>query len=147
MPARRCQNTHMRALWGLSLAMLATVALATDRPAIYRHVDARGNVTYSDRPETKASTKVKIWAPRDPSGTEYAAALMRSESDRIYELRLQAEERRPRPVVTYLPRSPVQSSVFVDSSNVPPRARRRWDPNLPESQPPSLERRYYYDGR
>jgi hypothetical protein len=136
----------MRALLGLSLAMLATIVLATDRPAIYRHVDARGNVTYPDRPE-RASTKVRIWAPRDPSSTEYAGALMRSESDRIYELRLQAEERRPRPIVTYLPRSPVQSSVFVDSSDNAPRARRRWDPNLPESQPPSLERRYHYDGR
>ena len=92
------------------------------------------------------SGRVKSWKPADPSPSQYDAAVLRAESDRLYYKRLRAGDRIPRPIVVYQPRRDVPQVTFP--TDYPPhRLRPRWDPNLPDSPAPSLERRYYYDGR
>lgn len=134
----------------LLVVMLAAAGLAHADRTVYRNLDARGGVTYSDRPEGRSSAPVRMWTPANPSSFEYASARLLSDSERIQYLRMQAEDRRPRPIVTYQPggRPATLAPRFTYPSDVPPfRARGRWDPYLPDSQPPSLERRYHYDGR
>lgn len=88
----------------LIAAALAAPAALQAETRVYRNLDAGGGVTYSDRPQDRASAQVRMWTPANPSSYEYSAAQLRSESDRIYYLRQRAEDARPRPIVTYSPR-------------------------------------------
>lgn len=134
----------MRCALVLCLVVVATSAVA-ERP-VYRALDARGGVTYSDRPSA-AGAPVRLRLPAGPSGLQSDAATARSESERLYYERLRLEERRPRPVLLYQPRA--EPTIRSAPQSLPHwRLRSRYDPNLPDSQPASsLERRYHYDGR
>lgn len=140
---------NVRLAAGLLLAGLSASALA-ERP-VYRSVDANGNVVYTDRPATASAPRVKMWTPASPSALQYDAARTQAEADRVYYERLRAEDGQPRPIVIINPSSSGSAVIRPsDQRYAPPypsfRAG-RWDPNLPDSQPPSLERRYHYDGR
>lgn len=136
-----------RVLLGFLLA-LAVLGAAAEQP-VYREVDPRGSVVYTDRPERSSAPKVKMWTPANPSPLQYDAALTQSDADRMHYERLRAEDRRPRPVLLYSPSRPGGFIAPSGSRTVPPSTphRFRWDPSLPDSQPPTLERRYYYEGR
>jgi len=128
----------------IALGLTAPAAHA-ERP-VYRNLDDTGGGVYSDRALGPGSARVKSWKPADPSPSQYDAAVLRAESDRLYYKRLRAGDRIPRPIVVYQPRRDVPQVTFP--TDYPPhRLRPRWDPNLPDSPAPSLERRYYYDGR
>ena len=81
------------------------------------------------------------------SGYEYDVAAWRAESDREFYGRLLAERRRPVPVVIYDPRGwqAAREQRPYAAGGMPWRS--QWDPNLPNSPAPSLERNYYYNGR
>jgi hypothetical protein len=128
----------------IGLGVMAPAAHA-ERP-VYRNLDDTGGVVYSDRALGPGSARVKSWKAASPSRSQYNAAVLRAESDRLYYERLRAEDRIPRPIAVYPPRHDVPQVTFP--ADYPPhRLRPRWDPNLPDSPAPSLERRYYYDGR
>jgi hypothetical protein len=123
----------------LVLALVAAAAHA-QRP-LYRSVGPDGRVTYSDQPSADAES-VKQWTPVSQDSYAYDGGVVRAERDALYYDRQRNEDRQARPIVTYDPRGWTAQRL--------PSARpgTRWyDPNLPPSQPPSLERRYYYDGR
>jgi hypothetical protein len=124
----------------LCLALSFAAAGASAERPVYRNVDAGGRVTYSDRGNAE-SDRVQQWTPASPGSDEYYSARARAESDERYYRQQQYEERQPRPILIYDPRGwAAQRPPALPST--------RWyDPNLPSSQPPSLERRYYYDGR
>lgn len=129
-----------------SLLMWANHAGA-DRP-VYKSVDASGTVTYSDRKSGVGDTHVKNWMPASLGRNAYDAAVLRAESARYYYARLLAERRQTVPVVVYDPRgwqADRSRPVLAAASGASWRA--RWDPNLPVSPAPSLERNYYYNGR
>src|SRR5262245_16246911 len=84
------------------LALLAGGAQAGDR-AVYKNVDASGQVTYSDRRSDGQDARVKNWMP-SASGDAYYEATHRAEADRAYYARQQYERRVPPPVAVYDPR-------------------------------------------
>jgi hypothetical protein len=117
----------MRAL--VLLIAIANTACAYAQSTVYRNVDAEGKVP-------------------DLSAPAYDAAVNRTEMDRLYYERQRAEDQSQRPINVYDPRggaSTPGAATYAPSS--PYYSRRRYDPNLPDSPPPSSERRYYYDGR
>ena len=118
---------------------LATGIAHAQRP-LYRGTDGDGRVIYSDRPSADSET-VKQWTPANPDAHEYYGARARAESDERYYWQQQAESYQPRPIVTYDPRG------WASRPRREAPSTRWYDPNLPSSQPPTLERRYYYDGR
>jgi len=118
---------------------LAAAAAHAQRP-LYRSIGPDGRVTYSDQP-TAAAESVKQWTPVSQHAYDYYGAQARADDDERYYRRQQYENRRPRPIVVYDPRG-------AAAQRPPSLPSTRWyDPNLPSSQPPSLERRYHYDGR
>jgi len=127
----------------LTLGLLMA-ALNSWAGGVYRHVDASGHVTYTDRPAGENSAPVKMREPVNPSRYEYESARIRAESDRVYSQRLEAEDRQHRPVVIYDPQG---------LQRPPPRPTRapgvtiRRDPNLPDAPAPTLEPQYHYHGR
>lgn len=124
------------------VAALALVAMAAhaERP-LYRNVDADGRVTYSDRGDAE-SERVQQSTPVSPDSHDYYGGRARADSDERYYQQQQYENRQPRPILIYDPRG------WATTPQQPAYPGTRWyDPNLPPSQPPSLERRYYYDGR
>jgi hypothetical protein len=127
----------MRALC-LVLALAAAAAHA-QRP-LYRSVGADGRVTYSDQPSGTAEA-VKQWTPVSQDAYDYYGGRARADSDERYYLQQQYESYQPRPIVVYDPRG------WASRQSPARPGTRFYDPNLPPSQPPSLERRYYYDGR
>ncbi len=140
---------NARLATGLLLAIVSAAALA-ERP-VYRSVDAQGNVVYTDRPESASAPRVKMWTPANPSASQYDAARTQADADRLYYERLRAEDSQSRPIVIINPRNSGNSLIRPSEQRYAPAypsfRTGRWDPNLPDSQPPSLERRYYYDGR
>ena len=122
----------------VGLALVAATAYG-QRP-LYRSTDGDGRVVYSDRPSADSET-VKQWTPANPNANEYYGARARADSDERYYWQRQYENAQPRPILIYDPRG----SASRQPSALP--STRWYDPNLPSSQPPSLERRYYYDGR
>ncbi len=126
--------------------VLASGAAQGERP-VYRALDECGGVTYSDRPAATAATPLKNYQSPNPSPAGYHAARLRADTERVYYERLRAEDRLPVPIVTYDPRAqPVPSRPRLGP--LPPhRLHGRWDPNLPDSPAPSLDRHYLYDGR
>jgi len=138
-------------LFALSLlpwALLWALEAGADR-TVYKRVDAEGKVTYSDRRSGESDQRVKSWMPANPGPSTYDAAVQRAESDRVFYARLLAERRQPAPVAIYDPRgwqAAAQARPLLFDNNVLP-WRGGWDPNLPLSPAPSLERNYYYDGR
>lgn len=135
-----------RTLFGACLALFATAAAAADR-SVYKSVDAAGNVTYSDRKSRTGDTRVRNWAPANLSRYEYDIAVWRAQSDREFYGRLLAERRQPVPVVIYDPRAWQTARSQQSYTMGGTRWRSGWDPNLPGSPAPSLERNYYYNGR
>jgi hypothetical protein len=129
-----------------SLLLWATVASA--QRAVYKSVDDAGNISYSDRRSGNGDLQVKNWAPK-PSSFAYDSAVLRAESDRLYHARLLAERRQPAPVALYDPRGweAARARPVRPTYEMPWRARARWDPNLPPTPAPSLDRTYYYNGR
>lgn len=129
------------------LALFAAAAGA--ERSVYKSVDTAGNVTYSDRQSAPGDARVKNWTPANPSRYTYDSAVIRAESDRLYYRRLVAERRGPVPVVVYDPRGwqAARSQPADATGAMLWRSRWGWDPNLPASPPPSLERNYYYSGR
>jgi hypothetical protein len=128
----------MRAACMALLLILATSAWA-ERP-VYRGFDASGGVVYSDRPGAPGSQRLKLPSSAGPSAAEYDAAVLREEADRLYYQRLAGPRPRSRSI---------QTPAATTPPEVRPAGRFRGilDPGLPDSPPPSLERRYYYDGR
>jgi hypothetical protein len=136
----------MRAL--VLLIAIANTACAYAQSTVYRNVDAEGKVTYSDQPARAGAAKVPKRVAPDLSAPAYDAAVNRTEMDRLYYERQRAEDQSQRPINVYDPRggaSTPGAATYAPSS--PYYSRRRYDPNLPDSPPPSSERRYYYDGR
>jgi len=140
----------MRLACTLLLALVLEPALA-ERP-VFKHVDEWGSTNYSDRPSRISSTAVRNHIAPELSAARYDAAVNRAESDRLALQRAYAENHRPRKIAVYDPPpgysqhrtvSPMQAGART--SFMP--ARSRWDPNLPVSPAPSLERNYYYNGR
>lgn len=122
----------------LALVLLAGAAQA-ERP-LYRNVDADGRVTYSDQGSAEGE-RVKQWTPVSQDAYEYYGGRARAEADERYYWQQQYENAQPRPILIYDPRGAASRQPAALPGT-------RWyDPNLPPSQPPSLERRYYYDGR
>src|SRR6267142_2733964 len=80
-----------------------TPAAHAERP-VYRNLDDTGGVVYSDRALGPGSARVKIWKAANPSRSQYDAAVLQAETDRLYYERLRAEDRIPRPIVVYQPR-------------------------------------------
>ena len=119
---------------------LAAADAGAERP-LYRNVDADGRVTYSDRGDAD-SERVQQWTPVSPDSHDYYGGRARAASDERSYWQQQHENRQPRPILIYDPRG------WAATPQSPAYPGTRWyDPNLPPSQPPSLERRYYYDGR
>jgi hypothetical protein len=115
---------------------------------LYKSTDADGKVTYSDRKSGSGDTRVKNWMPANLTSPSYDAAVARSESDRIFYARLLAERRQPVPVVIYDPRGWQEARSRAANAFIGGGPRYgAWDPNLPLSPAPSLERNYYYSGR
>jgi hypothetical protein len=130
---------RVRAALGLALA-LGAAADASAQRAVYRSVDADGRVTYSERPGADGE-QIQQWTPVSPNAYDYDGAVLRAERDRLYYERQRNEEAQPRTILIYDPRGSTARPSAAQPST-------RWyDPNLPPSQPPTLERRYYYDGR
>jgi hypothetical protein len=132
----------------LALGLLLWAINAGAERVLYKHVDAEGKVTYSDRSSGAGDTRVKNWVPARLGRQSYDAAVMRAESDRYYYARLLAERRQPVPVAVYDPRGWQEArsrSAYAPTGGMSRRA--RWDPNLPVTPAPSLERNYYYGGR
>jgi hypothetical protein len=124
-------------------------AAHAERP-VYRNLDDKGGVVYSDRALGPGSARVKNWKAANPSPAQYDSAVLQAQSERIYYERLRAEDRIPRPIAVYQPRRDAARAAPLAAplADYPPhRLRPRWDPNLPDSPAPSLERQYYYDGR
>ena len=133
---------------GLFIAsLLLWTAVASAQRAVYKNVDEAGNVSYSDRQSGNVEARVKNWGPKPDIG--YESAVQRAESDRLYYARLLAERRQPVPVVIYDPRGwqAARSPAVAPAGELPWRARTRWDPTLPPSPAPGLDRTYYYGGR
>jgi hypothetical protein len=135
----------MRAL--VLLFAMANTLFAYAESTVYRTVDANGRVTYSDQPARSGAAKVPKRVASDLSGAAYDAAVNRSEMDRLYYERQRAEDQSRRPVNIYDPRGDASNPGPAYAPSSPYYSRRRFDPNLPDSPPPSSERRYYYDGR
>ena len=125
---------------------VAAVAVGSQAQAqgVYRSLDESGRIIYSDRPVGKKTEVVKPAAPANPSRYEYESALIRAESDRIHMQRLEAENRYPRPFTVFDPRG-LQRPPYAPPRQ--PGINIRFDPNLPDSPAPSLERTYLYNGR
>ena len=118
------------------LCAAASVANGADRK-LYRGMDEKGNVVYSDRPakadhspEKKKSTYVASPEATRQSQAERGDMMQRhrEEEARARQFRQQERASRPPPTTT---------------RNVV----RRTDPNLPDTPQPSSDRRYYYGGR
>jgi uncharacterized protein DUF4124 len=131
----------LKSVFALGAVMLGSSASAE---GVYRTVDESGRVIYSDRPAGKKSAAVKSSATPTPSRYEYESARMRAESERLYQQRLEAENRQRPPVTVYDPRG-LQRPVAPPKTQ--PGVTIRRDPNLPDSPPPTTERQYNYNGR
>ena len=130
-----------------SFLLLCPINAGAER-VLYKSADAEGKVTYSDRRKGSGDMRVKNWMPADPGFHRYDSAVMRAESDRIYHARLLAERRQPVPVAVYDPRGWQEARnrpEYAFAGSAPRRA--GWDPNLPVSPAPGLERSYYHGGR
>jgi len=134
----------MKWLFAAGLLIIASGALA-DR-TVYKNVGADGKVTYSDRRSDSADTQVRNWSP-GLSGYAYDAAVLRTQSDRLYYHRLMTERHQPVPTVVYDPRAWSQQRGGAAGDPYGYSRWGGWDPNLPTSPAPSLERNYYYNGR
>jgi hypothetical protein len=132
----------------VAFGALLCMADASAQRTIYKNVDAEGKVTYSDRKSGAADTRVKNWMRAEQGRYAYDSAVLRTESDRVYYARLLADRRYPVPVAIYDPRGwqEARSRPAYALTGWAPR-RAYWDPNLPPSPAPSLERNYYYSGR
>ena len=136
----------MRFLFAAALLILASGA-AAERP-VYKSLGTDGKVTYSDRRWESRDTPVRNWNPAHVERHAYDSAVMRAEYDRTYYARVQAERRQPVPTVVYDPRARgVNHGGYEDYRGYGHSRYGGWDPNLPRSPAPSLERNYYYDGR
>jgi hypothetical protein len=133
----------------LALGGTAVAFAAFAGKPVYKDVDDRGRTVYSDRPTQGSSKPIRDRIPPDPGAAGYDAAQNRAESDRLTLQGVRLENLQPRRVATYdpppgyaqhRPASPVQFRP-----DYAPRS--RWDPSLPPSPSPSLDRNYYYNGR
>ena len=133
----------------LIACLLLWTAAASAQRAVYKSIDEAGNITYSDRKSGDGDARVKNWGPSYLSGPAYDSAVLRAESDRLYYARLLSERRQPVPVVIYDPRGwqAARTPSVAPAYEMPWRARSRWDPNLPPTPAPGLDRTYYYNGR
>jgi hypothetical protein len=133
----------------LIACLLVWSAAASAQRVVYKSVDEAGNISYSDRRSGNVDAPVKNWSPSYLSGPAYDSAVLRAESDRLYYARLLAERRQPVPVVIYDPRGwqAARSPAIAPAGGIPWRARNRWDPYLPATPAPGLDRSYYYNGR
>jgi len=130
----------------LVIALLLVIPpLAQAQSTVYRNVDAEGRVTYSDKPGSGPSSKVPNRVAPEPSAAAYDTAVNRGEIERLYYERQRAGDASRRPVNIYDPRGSATPSMPAPAAPYP--YRYRYDPNLPDSPPPSSERRYYYEGR
>lgn len=113
----------------VAVLLAAVSAQAADK--LYRHVDAKGNVTYTDRPAQAGQKPEKI----APANTASAEARRQMELERRDSLRRQQEER-----------VAAQRRAMADRPPYVPQQPRygRIDPNLPDSQPPSDTSRRSY---
>lgn len=112
-------------------------AVGADRK-LYKGVDEKGNVVYSDRP-AKADHSPEKRKPTNVASPEATRQLEAERQDMIQ--RRREEEVRAR-----------QFRQQQERASQPPRSSsqnvvRRTDPNLPDAPPPSSDRRYYYGGR
>src|SRR5262245_7100508 len=123
----------------LVLALAAAADAGAQRP-VYRSVDEDGRVTYSRQPSASGE-QVRQWTPVSPYSYDYDGAVLRAERDRLYYERQRNEDYQPRTILIYDPRGSTARPPAAQPST------RNYDPNLPPSQPPTLERRYLYDGR
>ena len=139
----------VRPACALLLMFVLTPALA-ERPVL-KNVDAWGSTSYSDRPSRASSTPVRNRIAPEQSAARYDAAVVRAESDRLALQRTYAENGQPRKIAIYDPAPGYSQSRSAWPGQAPSPARlprrSRWDPNLPLSPAPSLERNYYYNGR
>ena len=119
------------------LCAAASVAIGADR-RLYKGVDEKGNVVYSDRPakadhspEKKQSANVA-----SPEATRQLETERRDMMQRHREEEARARQFRQQQERASRPPSTTTRNVV-----------RRTDPNLPETPPPTSDRRYYYNGR
>lgn len=108
---------------------------------LYRHVDEKGNVTFSDRPQQadQKTEKQKSANAASSEATRQMELEKRDSARHRYEEDLAARRR-----ADAARRSLRESSP----PSAPPtygRGRYHYDPNLPDSPPPDSERRYYYN--
>jgi hypothetical protein len=136
-------------LIGAALAWASLTSAALAGGPVYKDVDTQGNAIYTDRP-AKASSKAITNRVAPPlSGPAYDAAVLRAESDRIALERNRLENLQPRKSVTYSAPPGYSQQPSPMPTPFEPYSPRwsRWDPNLPPSPAPSLERNYNYNGR
>jgi len=79
-----------RTLLAFVSAALASGALA--QGTVYRHIDADGRITYSDKPAPGGSAKVPNRVAPEPSAPAFDAAINRSETERLTYERQRAED-------------------------------------------------------
>lgn len=134
------------------LAFILVIALSPQwtgaESTVYRGTDATGRTIYSDRPALSGNRQIPKRVSPEPSAARYDEAVARAESERIALQRSLLENRQPRKIVVYDPRNDTGRSVTPmqrPDAGYGPRA--RWDPRLPDSPVPSLERNYQYNGR
>lgn len=120
----------------LSLACAAALAAGVAHAAnkLYRHVDEKGNVTYTDRPPQAGQQAEKTKPPNVAS----PEARRQMEMEREAALRRQQAERAAQQRRAMADRLQQQQEQYR-----PPRYG-RYDPNLPDSQPPSDTSRRSY---
>ena len=140
----RSNERWLAVRFAYALVFLVPMQLAVAAGPVYKQEGERGTV-YSDRPAHLGATPIRNRVAPSLGPAGYDAAVLRAETDLLALERRYAENRVPRRIAIYdPPRGGVQQAP---QSGAPYDLRRRWDPNLPVSPAPSLERNYYYSGR
>lgn len=128
----------MRTITPLAAALACGLLGATFGAAagqLYKHTDDKGNVVYTDRPGRVGDVPQKVQRPNvaSPEATRQyeieRGELLRKRQDEARRARLLREQ---------------QERASRPTQSVGPSYVRRTDPNLPDSPPPSTERRDYY---
>jgi hypothetical protein len=118
---------------GIACGLLGAALAAAGQ--LYKHTDDKGNVVYSDRPGKGGDVPQKTQRPNAAS----------PEATRQYEMeRRELLRKRQEEAVRARQLREQQERSSRPTQGPGPSYVRRTDPNLPDSPPPSTERRDYY---
>ncbi|MFM9887257.1 MAG: DUF4124 domain-containing protein [Burkholderiales bacterium] len=122
----------MRAVAAILLALLPAASIAgTSSGKLYRHLDDKGNIVFSDRPAQAGQAPEKMKAPNVASPD--ASWQIEAEGREAYR---RAQEER-----NHVRRGEITQR---QQSSAPPTRSGRYDPNLPDSQAPGDTTRRSY---